>query len=272
MAGPVMVSSRGFSLMELIIVIVISGILAVGSARFIAHSAGGYVATGVRQGNAAAAVVATEKISRELRLALPNSVRRNASGSCIEFIPVLSASRYLSAPVAPAAAGTAITVVDNNYSLSGGVTEYLAIYPSSTGTVYVPGAASEVTASPIAAVSSSTITLGANHQFPADSPTRRLYIISDPVTYCYAAVSGQNGLFRYSGYGFNAAVASPPAGGTRQLLINNVSGNVSFEVVPATLTRNALVEFSFQVSRDVQYSATDESINISHEVQIRNVP
>lgn len=265
-------SMAGFTLVELVIVIVISGIIAVGSARFIAGTATGYVATGIRQGNATAAVVATEKMVRELRSALPNSVRRNSAQTCIEFVPVLSASRYLSAPVSPATANTSINVVSNGYSLNAGVNEYAAIYPSSVSDVYAPGNNTSITGSEVAAVTANSITLGAAHQFPADSPTRRLYIVSDPVRYCYAAVSGETGLFRYSDYGFNSSIETAPSNPTRSLLINNVANSVAFDVVPATLTRNALVEFSFQVNQGVQYSSDNEIISLSQEVQIRNVP
>ena len=263
----------GFTLIELIIVIVISGIIAAGSARFIAHTAAGYVATGVRQGNAAVGVIAMEKMTREIRSALPNSIRVDGSNQCIEFVPVLSASKYLSAPVAPSSAGTAISVISNGYVLSASIDEYAVVYPSSVSAVYSPSTNTAVTNSQISALTSSSFTLGASHQFPTDSPTRRVYVVSNPVSYCVATVSGVTGIFRYSDYGFNASIASPPSGGDRDLLVNNINtSSVDFDVVPATLTRNALAELTFQVSVDVGYSNSDEVLTMHQEVQIRNVP
>ena len=265
--------SSGFTLIELIIVIVISGIIAAGSARFVANTATGYVATATRQENAALAAIVSQKISRELRMALPNSLRVNAGKTCIEFVPVLFGDRYLNAPVAPAAAGTTVTMTNTTYTLSNSVSEYAAVYPSSPGNVYSPGNMSAITGTEVAAIpSANAITLGANHQFPANSPTRRLYIVSDPVSYCYASVAGENGIFRYSGYGFNSTMATPPTGGTRSMLVNNVNpGTASFDVVGATLTRNAIAKISFQITSPVSYGA-NETLYIDQQVQTRNVP
>ncbi|MCG8672035.1 MAG: prepilin-type N-terminal cleavage/methylation domain-containing protein [Pseudomonadales bacterium] len=259
---------RGFTLVELIIVIVISGIIAAGSARFIAYTASGYVATATRQGNAAMGVILSQKLSRELRSALPNSVRTFNSDECIEFVPVLSADRYSVAPVAPAAAATSVTVVNTSYSLSASVTEYAAIYPSSAAAIYSPSTNTALTNAQISGITSTTLTLGASHQFPADSPMRRVYIVSDPVCYCLNTVSGIEGIFRYSGYGFGVRTGdSIPSTGNRSLLVNNVVGSsVEFEVTPATLTRNALAEFVFEVNDG------GEVFHIDQEVQIRNAP
>jgi MSHA biogenesis protein MshO len=272
MNGPRFVSS-GFTLIELIIVIVISGIIAVGSARFVANTATGYVATATRQENAALAVIVSQKISRELRMALPNSLRVNAGNTCIEFVPVLFGDRYVNAPIAPAAASTTVTTTNTTYSLSNDVDEYVVVYPSSPNSIYSPGNSSAITAAEIAAIpSANTITLGASHQFPANSPNRRLYIVSDPVSYCYASVSGENGIFRYSGYGFNSTMVAPPTGGTRSMLVNNVNpGTASFDVIGATLTRNAIAKISFQIASPVSYGA-DETLYIDQQVQTRNVP
>src|SRR5262249_4235579 len=47
---------------------------------------------------------ALQRIGREVRLALPNSVRRDGSHLFLEFLPVRSAGRYRSDPSSPAVA------------------------------------------------------------------------------------------------------------------------------------------------------------------------
>lgn len=266
-------SFTGFTLIELIIVIVISGIIAVGATRFVAHTASGYVATALRQGNAAMGVIVSEKISRELRSALPNSVRVNVAQDCIEFVPVLAAAKYSAAPVVPLTADSSITMSYINCAGCSGSDEHAVIYPSSQADAYTQGSTTALTTAQATVASATSVTLASNHSFPADSPSRRLYIVGEPISYCYASESGENGIFRYSGYGFNTSMVSRPSGGTRSMLVNNVSANtVEFDVDPATLTRNALAEISFEVSVSAPYSAANESLYIDQEVQIRNVP
>jgi len=77
----------GFTLVEMIMVIVISAILAVGVTRFMGQTVQSYADTGNRQQLATIGWIASERLSRELRTALPNSIRVNAIQSCIEFIP-----------------------------------------------------------------------------------------------------------------------------------------------------------------------------------------
>ncbi|PIE41063.1 MAG: prepilin-type cleavage/methylation domain-containing protein [Gammaproteobacteria bacterium] len=261
---------RGFTLIELIIVIVISGIIAAGSARFISHTALGYVATAARQGGAATGVVVAEKMSRELRSALPNSIRTYAGNSCIEFVPVLHAAKYASAPVVPQSSGTTVSLVNSDYISDGSATEYAIIYPVDANKIYsLPANSTDPshrTRVEIAQVAGNVITLSANHQFPADSPTRRVFIVSQPVSYCLNVISSVRGIYRYSGYGFNPSAAVPNAN-KASLLVNNIStNNFRFTVAPATLVRNALVEFSFEVEMN------NEKFRMDREVQIRNVP
>ena len=95
----------GFTLIELIVVIVLLGILGFGTTQFIINSSQSYVDTARRERQGSAARTAIEKMSRELRNALPNSVRTSAGNSCIEFVPVLGGSIYTSLPTTTASSG-----------------------------------------------------------------------------------------------------------------------------------------------------------------------
>ncbi|PIE44079.1 MAG: prepilin-type cleavage/methylation domain-containing protein [Gammaproteobacteria bacterium] len=263
-------ASGGFTLIELIIVIVISGIIAAGSAKFISDTAAGYVATAARQGGAATGVVVAEKMSRELRSALPNSIRTYAGNTCIEFVPVLHVAKYLAAPVIPQSQSTTVELVNSGYVSDGSAAEYAVIYPVDVSEIYsLPVNSTDPshrTRVALSQVASNVMTLSAAHQFPTDSPTRRVFVVSQPVSYCLNVISSVRGIYRYSGYGFNPS-ASVPNSDKASLLVNNVStNNFRFVVVPATLVRNALVEFSFEIEMD------NEKFQIDREVQIRNVP
>lgn len=91
--------ARGFTLIELVIVLVLIGISAIFSTRFIADMAAGYVATAERGQALAGARFAMERIKRELSLAYSPSVYVSANDEgidnrCVSFVPVLASGKY----------------------------------------------------------------------------------------------------------------------------------------------------------------------------------
>ena len=89
--------ARGFTLIELVVVITVMGILSIGAVSFITDASDGYANTVRRTELGSTMRLAAERVTRELRNALPNSVR--VSGNCLEFIPVEGGSTYLNLPV-----------------------------------------------------------------------------------------------------------------------------------------------------------------------------
>lgn len=85
-------SSAGFTLVEIVMVMVIIGIIAGMVAVFIAKPVQGYMDTVRRAELTDAADVALRRISRDVRLALPNSLRTTTGG--IEFIMTKAGGRY----------------------------------------------------------------------------------------------------------------------------------------------------------------------------------
>lgn len=253
----------GFTLVELVTVIVILGILAVGTVSFIGDSSRGFAATVARTELASEARFVVDRLARELRNALPGSVR--VSGSCLEFVPVVAASRYVTLPVAtPASSFRAVPL--GPLPVPAGIR--VAVYPD--GGAYAlssPGAIS-----PVAAVSAPgpgnevTVSLATAHRFDSESPGRRFFVVTDPVSYC---VDG-GALYRYVGYGFAAAQPGPgtlPAGlPDRSLMLERITSPAPFSVSGATLTRNAVVGLDLALARD------DDAVRLEHVVQVRNVP
>ena len=93
-------SCAGFTLVEAIMVIVITGILAGMVAVFIKAPVDGYVDSVRRAELTDAADTALRRIARDVRTALPNSFRlvTVAGSSCVEFLPTLGGGRYRIAP------------------------------------------------------------------------------------------------------------------------------------------------------------------------------
>ena len=90
---------QAFTLIELITVIMLLSILSIGTVRFLNDSAEGFL-TGSQRGELAADLrQSVQVLGHALREALPNSIRVSSSGECVEFVPVVNASVYLSAPI-----------------------------------------------------------------------------------------------------------------------------------------------------------------------------
>lgn len=266
--------NSGFTLVELVMVIVVLGILSAGSVIFISQSAQGLVDTSARQQIASTASIAVEKILREVRRALPNSVRTFADGSnqCLEFVPINFSSDYLSIPTAAAAATFQAVEFPNPSGTENG---FVAVYPNSLDSVYGNSVGSNVRAISTTSASASaaaaglqTISLAAAYRFPTDSPSRRFFLVSQPVAFC----DDNNGrLWRYDSYGFQRqpdSSASLPATNRRLIADSLVPGSLAFNVMPMTLYRNAVVRVSLIVRRP----ASSEQVDLTQEVQLRNVP
>ena len=86
----------GFTLVELVIVIVIMGVIGGVVAVFMRAPIQAYVDSGRRAALTDSADTAVRRISRDIRKALPNSVRVSTSGAdtCLEFIPTRNGARY----------------------------------------------------------------------------------------------------------------------------------------------------------------------------------
>ncbi|MEH6346531.1 MAG: prepilin-type N-terminal cleavage/methylation domain-containing protein [Bermanella sp.] len=268
----------GFTLIEIIIVIVVLSVLSIGSAKFISFSAQGYVDTVRRSGLASSASIVNEKISRMVRDSLPGSVRVNAAQDCLELVPVVAASRYVQAPIVGyPVSQTEVHAVPVDAALA--QAGYLAIYPvtEDINEIYdgttSPGIISNNTAT-ITGTSNGasvfTFDVGATFQYSQGSPQQRLFITDTPVAFCQ---DGSN-LFFYRNYGFvgdvaNLAAALPTAIPNRLLVATDLqAGSVVFSILEASLRRNAIVAYEFEFENSI----SNESLVINQEVQIRNVP
>lgn len=87
----------GFSLIELIIVIVILGIVGAMVAIFMKTPIDAYVASASRAALTDVADTTVRRIARDLHKALPNSIRTSVDQQCLEFIPTKTGGRYRTA-------------------------------------------------------------------------------------------------------------------------------------------------------------------------------
>jgi MSHA biogenesis protein MshO len=273
-------TQRGFTLIEAIMVIVITGIVAGMVAVFIRPAIDAYMDSARRATLTDIADTAARRLTRELQGALPNSVRVNGGPLFIEFVPINDAGRYR------AEAGTAAgddpldftSGADTTFNVLGPpVTvlpgDSLVVYNLGIAGADVYGGAPNNRRAAAVGVGLGTVTFTSTGvPLPFASPGSRFQIVGTPVSYvCDLGVGGTNTLWRYTGYGFQAAqpttlaALNALAGVTRAALATNVTA-CSFTYTPGPLQHNGLVSLSLTITQ------AGESVTLQQQVNVDNVP
>ena len=284
-------SSKGFTLMELILVIIILGIMSVGISGFISLSTQTYMNATNRDELIGNARFAIERLNRELRNALPNSVREKSwSGQiqCIQFVPIIASTVYTDIPVSPEPASKVLSVIPFNddkgepyqCDSTASCTAFVAVYPLNNDEVYVDYRESSGKLFRVDNIDTSVaagepwkinlLNTSVVH-FDEDSPTQRLYLVDEQISYCAVPVPEANSLtlirFRED---ITEGVQGYPSGATRVYMAAYLdelsSDDLPFTVLPATLQRNAVVQLHLKFTKE------DEDYVFDHEVHISNVP
>ena len=268
-------AERGFTLVEMIIAIVITGILVAMVSMFGRRQIESYIDIGNRADLSDAADTALRRIARDLQAALPNSVR-NESANFLEFVPIADAGRYR-ADVGTSAADDALDFgnnADTSFDVFGPpVTirngDQLVVFNLGQSGSDVYAGSSRRAATPGTGLSKVTFA-PAGTQFPLASPQHRFQIVGAPVTYecaADAATPALGRLIRHTGYGFRNPQPDDfsALGGTSAVLVGDVA-SCSFRYEPAVLQRNGMVVIRLTLTRN------DESVQLLHQVDVLNTP
>lgn len=282
----------GFTLVESVIVIVITGILAAVVAIFIRAPVQGYFDTVRRAELTDQADLALRRITRDVRLALPNSMRVSTVGGVhyIEFIMTRSGGRYrdvsdgstsgdflsfsnaadlsfdVHGPLPAMTPGLDFFVV---FNLGPGNTPADAYVGGNRATISCVGAAC---APPLPA---STVRLASNpfatQSPPLPSPNGRFQVVPGDVravTYsCPVTGAAAGNLNRHWNYGFFAVQPTPPAG-NQALLATGANCAVSY--APALGGRHGLLEIRLSLSAGT--GADLETVVLQQQIRVDNAP
>lgn len=268
-------SQAGFTLVEMIVAIVITGIAAAMVSFFIRTPILSYFDALHRAELADMADTAVRRMSRDVHLALPNSIR-TPNQSCFEYLPTSTGGRYRAdVPGNPLNFSAATTTFD----VLGGMTPI----PASNDRVVVynlgiPGADAYAgdNAATVAGATAASVTLSAAKLFPFASPGNRFHVIPhDELGVFYvcagagidASGDGTGTLYRYANYGINSATptACPTIPSGTPVLARNLS-SCSFSYASGITERSGLISMRLAITRN------SETVTLYHEVHVNNVP
>lgn len=292
------VRSAGFSIIELIVVVVVMGVIAASVGIFISGPIRGSVDLALRAELVDAADTALRRMARDLQLALPNSIRLASAGGAtyLEYLEVRTGGRYRAEPTNPATSTASpstcpdtngdseadedvldFTQADTCFRSLGDVPNLAQIVPNSDylviynlGTAIANANAWEFTGtggnkslitSVSASVNNENLITFQSHQFRYASPGNRFNVVSGPVSYVCNPATGE--LRRVSSYPISTTQSTSLAAGV--LLASGVSACTISYVAGAT-ERNGVVAVTLTLSRN------NESVTLYHEIHVDNVP
>lgn len=269
----------GFTLIEMVIAITILGIVGGLSALIIDRTVEGYDATARRAKLHSGARLAIDRMAREVRQALPNSICTYNGSTCnnsadrFYFLKSTDGGEYQTltgnyasgiarAPLPITNPANSFDVLSTN-TLNANAGDWVVLYNTNNSAIYSSSnkrkqIASFTTKDVDGALPNddiAVITLTAATSFPGHSPSRRFQIIQNEPVIFY--LSGTD-LFRAT-----STFASPNTPVGEQLLLENVT-SLNFSYIAGTQQRASVLRI------DLTITVKGESIHIIHEAHIQN--
>lgn len=246
---------HGFTLVELIAVMVILSIIATIGVGFVVRATESYQSTQTRALLVNTARQSIERMTRQLRGALPYSVRLTNADQCLQFMPIAAGGNYFNTvPDQQNGAPPSAVIPSSPVSVDFGTARYVAIGAMNAEEIY--GSSPES----LANYAGGALELSSAKRWLRNSINKRFYLLDDAQAFCLVG----NELRFYSG--INPQAANVTLTDSSDILARGIAGAGPFTLANGSENRNTRVTIA------LDFTGGGETINYTQRVLIRNVP
>lgn len=246
----------GFTLVELVIVIVVMAILGGISVTFIRNSVLAYVNSEAYYALADRADISLRRMSREIRNALPNSVWVSAAGDYVEFVPIKAGGRYQQDSLDFTLATDEFSVLGEPVTVANG--DQLVIYNLGITGADVYAGDNIRSLNTYFGSNQSTLKFSGG-AFPLPSPASRFYVVNGATFYVCDLANRR--LLMYSGVAIPSAHPTSFSGLTPNIVAEDVTA-CSFTYTEGVMQHTAVVTAQLELSKNDGVARLINLINV----------